>query len=74
MVIVSDARRRAEYRAKLDYGAFRDIRLRQPVRRSLGEGGGYGGQVRRRVEFLAFDSLVTQYESLMTASAAEARL
>ena len=54
MVIVSDTRRRQEYRAKLDYSAFRDIR--------------------RRVEFLPFDSLVTQYESLMTSGRAEVKL
>lgn len=54
MVIVSDTRRRGEYRAKCDYGAFRDIR--------------------RRVEFLTFDSLVTQYESLMTSTRLDVRL
>ena len=54
MVIVSDARRRAEYRSKLGFSAFAGIR--------------------RRVEFLPFDSLVSQYESLMTSGAAEVRL
>ena len=54
MVIVSEARRREEFRAKIGYGAFKDIR--------------------RRVEFLTFDSLVAQYEGLMTASRVEVRL